>query len=188
MTGGKEGIRIDKPTHHRVVVARHEVIEPRLRIIVIPTITNGVEVGKGEVRAGDRYGCTPGIVGIFGDEVAACIVDARDVALQIEAVIVGRGAVEDKTNPQTAIVKQIVQRGDGTTRSSRLGVDDAVYYSIFVGSVSYRFANAVAVFVWEQNSETESIIITIVATITILIPTNAQNRTKFPIRCYTKTF
>ena len=45
-----------------------------------------------------------------------------------------------------------------------------------------------AVFVWEQNSETASIIITTVATITISIPTNVQNRTKFLIWCYTKIF
>ena len=100
-------VRIDKPTDFRVIVSALQVIEAGLRVVIIPTIAEGVVIGhvcggggNGRPRrVGHAQNLPVGVVGVLrhqGPRVApaACVaaVDGRHVPLQVFGEVVIRPA------------------------------------------------------------------------------------------------
>ena len=80
------GIGIDKSSRIRIVVSRLEVIEPRLGIVIVAPVPEGivgcVAVLSGRVVAGDGR-IAPGIVAVGKGLDSAVVIDGDDVALQV---------------------------------------------------------------------------------------------------------
>ena len=122
-------IRIDKSANFRVIVSALQVVEAGLRIVIIPTVAEGVVVGH---MRGCRGDCRPrrvgyaqhlpvGVVGVLrhqGPRVApaACVaaVKSRYVPLQVFGEIVVRPAclrrvLQPKPYRATTLVVQVPQ-------------------------------------------------------------------------------
>ena len=81
-------IRVDKSFHLRIIIPGVEIIPPCFRIVVVPAVTNRVDIadeGRGRVGVAvgirHRQHLSPGIVGIPGHHVAAGIQDGDDIPL-----------------------------------------------------------------------------------------------------------
>ena len=91
-------IRVDKPAVGKVVVPALEVVEARFAVVVIPTVTQGVDVpDEGGLRNLRAFVIVhrivaPRAVVVGGDERTGGIQKGNDVALRVEDVVVeGRG-------------------------------------------------------------------------------------------------
>ena len=96
MTSGHISIRIDKPTGFGVIVPAAEVVQPRLRVIDIPAVAEGVElaqrVGHG---AGGGQGITPCVIGVRHHLRAAAVDQSGHVALRVLQIEILRAIVGD---------------------------------------------------------------------------------------------
>ena len=79
-----EAIRRDESADFGIVVAAVQVIEPGLRIVVVPAVTERVDIQ--DFRADLRQKITPSVIFVQPEQVPAGIIDADDIALQVLAV------------------------------------------------------------------------------------------------------
>ena len=78
------GIRIDKPSPDRVIVPAGEVVKPRLGVVDVPTIAQGICSAEGGSHgAVGGHGRTPGVVGVGHHLGAAGIHKTGNVALGV---------------------------------------------------------------------------------------------------------
>ena len=96
--GGGEGVGVDEPAVGKVVVPALEVVEACFAIVVIATVTKGVDVpDEGGIRGLFAVSTMHGIVApravvVGGDERTGGIQKGNDITLRIEDVVVeGRG-------------------------------------------------------------------------------------------------
>lgn len=82
------GIRIDKPSPGGVIIPAAEVVQPRLAVIDIPTIAQGIRGAEGGGHgAVGGHGRAPGIVGVGHHLGAAGVHKTGNIALGISARI-----------------------------------------------------------------------------------------------------
>ena len=101
---GKLTVRIDEPSHGRIVIPALEEVEPGFGIVVIPAVTQGIEcadVGVGGVS--DIQQLAPWVVGITHDLRAGINVQADHIALQIPVIVVS-GTIQFDRNRSALIV------------------------------------------------------------------------------------
>lgn len=94
-------IRVDESSGFRVIVSALEVVQPRLRVIHIPAVAEGVQLAQ-RVRhgAGGGQRIAPGIIGVRYHLRAAAVDQSGHVALrvlQIEILRAVAGAGEGMT-------------------------------------------------------------------------------------------
>ena len=84
LSRGQIRIRIDKPTPPRVIVPALQIIQPRLRVVDVPAVAQGVLFAEGCCqRAGGGQQIAPCVVGVAHDARAAGIDKAGHVALRV---------------------------------------------------------------------------------------------------------
>ena len=95
LTGRSIRIRVNKPPHLGVIIAAVEVVESRLVVVVIATITNGVDDSdlgavKDLLTVGIRHRqqLAPRVVFVVGDHRAGGVDQADDVPLPVVQVII----------------------------------------------------------------------------------------------------
>ena len=82
LSRGQIRIRIDKPTPPRVIVPALQIVQPRLRVVDVSTVAQGVLFAEGGgQRAGGGQRIAPCVVGVGHDAGAACADEAGHVAL-----------------------------------------------------------------------------------------------------------
>ena len=92
-------ICIDESTNNRIIIPTLQIIQPDLCIIVVPTVSEGVDIcDSGVGRTGFDRRNTPCIVGIFGNSLSILVNDSNDVALKVLDEVVGNIIVENTTN------------------------------------------------------------------------------------------
>ena len=87
-----------------IVVARLEVVETRLGVVIIPTVAERVNVRQ---RSAAAYYLAPGIVGIACDSVAAAVDYTDNVALRVEDVVVQRIIVLHRQRLVVLVVDEV---------------------------------------------------------------------------------
>ena len=104
-------VRIDKPFDFGVIIAGIEIVPACFFIVVIATVTDGVDVtNKGRGRVGVAVGIrhrqhlAPGVVGIPGHHVAAGIQDGNDIPLQVLSEGIPYPVVADGTDAAVGVV------------------------------------------------------------------------------------
>ena len=117
--GGGEGVGVNEPAVGEVIVPALEVIETRFAVVVIPTVTQGVDVpdeaGLRNLRAFvivHRI-VAPRAVVVGGDERTGGIQKGNDVALRVKDVVVerrGRAVVVDHGERLVAVVIDKLER------------------------------------------------------------------------------
>ena len=104
----KKSVGIDESAGLGVVVAALEVVEPRLGVVDIAAVAQGVQGAYGAgLGAGGGKGIAPGIVGVAGHGAAEGIKQAYDIALQVRHIVVDGGAVGDGEGQTGGIVGEI---------------------------------------------------------------------------------
>ena len=85
LSRGQIPIRIDKPTPPRVIIVPAlQIVQPRLRVIDIPAVAQGVLFAEGGgQRAGGGQRVAPCVVGVGHDAGAAGADEAGHVALRV---------------------------------------------------------------------------------------------------------
>ena len=76
----------DKSARFGIVVTAVQVVQPGLRIVVVPAIAERVDIQKS--GADLRKDIPPGVVLVFPAQIPAPVVDLNDIALQVLAVVV----------------------------------------------------------------------------------------------------
>ena len=112
-------IRIDKPTGFGVIVPTAEVVQPRLRIIDIPAVAEGVEFAQ-RVRhgAGGGQRIAPCVIGVRHHLCAAAVDQPGHVALRVLQVEVLRAIIGNGHGPQ-----RVVGEVQGRAAGGRVNVD-----------------------------------------------------------------
>ena len=112
-------IRIDKPTGFGVIVTALEVVQPRLRVIDIPAVAEGVEIAQ-RVRhgAGGGQGITPCVIGVCHHLRAAAVDQPGHVALRVLQIEVFRAIVGDGHGANF-----VVGEVQGSAAGGRVNVD-----------------------------------------------------------------
>ena len=81
---GRIPIRIDKPAPLRVIIPALQIVQPRLRVVDIPAVAQGVLFAEGCChRTGGGQRVAPCVVGVSYDARAAGIDEAGHVALRV---------------------------------------------------------------------------------------------------------
>ena len=94
LSRGQIRIRIDKPAPLRVTVPALQIVQPRLRVVDIPAVAQGVLCAEGaRHRAGCAQRVAPCVVGVGHDARAAGDDEAGHVALCVLDVEILRSIV-----------------------------------------------------------------------------------------------
>jgi len=81
---GRIPIRIDKPAPPRVIIPALQIVQPRLRVIDIPAVAQGVLCAEGGgQRAGGGQQIAPCVVGVGHDARTAGIDETGHIALRV---------------------------------------------------------------------------------------------------------
>ena len=65
LSRGSIAVRVDKPSPNRVIVPAAEIVEPRLGVIDVPAVAQGIHsTQRGGHGTADGHGRAPGIVGV----------------------------------------------------------------------------------------------------------------------------
>ena len=76
----------DDSARFGIIVAAVQVVEPGLRIVVVPAVAKRIDIQQ--FRAALRKDIAPGIVLVLAEHVPAAIIDRKDIALQVLPVVV----------------------------------------------------------------------------------------------------
>ena len=152
-----------------IIVSGSEIIQPRLVVIEVPAVAEGVEdtdvggIGGGgeDIAAAvlDREEFPPSVVAIPGDNIAGLVVQAQHVPHGIEVVVIhfARGRGEgDQLAVGVIIIPHLPQIG-------RLTHHTAAVEHVAVGGVPHLLSGAIAIFVVcytgrvDQGSRTTSL-------------------------------
>ena len=94
MPCGRIPIRIDKPTPPRVIVPALQIVQPRLRVVDVSAVAQGVLCAKGaRQRAGGGQWVAPCVVGVGHDARATGADEAGHVSLRVLDVEILRAVV-----------------------------------------------------------------------------------------------
>ena len=111
--GGGEGIRVNEPAVGKVVVPALEVVEARFAVVIVTTVTQGVDVPdedriRGLFAVSTMHGIVaPRAVVVGRGERAVRVQQRNDVALRVEDIVVerrGRAVVVDHGERLVAVV------------------------------------------------------------------------------------
>ena len=117
--GGGEGVGVNEPAVGEVIVPALEVIETRFAVVVIPTVTQGVDVpDEAGLRNLRTFVIVHGIVApravvVGRGERAVRVQQRNDVALRVEDIVVerrGRAVVVDHGERLVAVVIDKLER------------------------------------------------------------------------------
>ena len=85
--GGGVTVGVYETSNLGVIVARLEIVEARLRVVIITAIAERIYVRQ---RSAAAYYLAPGVIGITRNNAAAAVDYADNVALRVEHIIVQR--------------------------------------------------------------------------------------------------
>ena len=101
---GSIAVRIDKPSPDRVIVPAAEVVEPRLGVVDVPAVAQGIHsTQRGGHSAAGGHGRAPGIVGVGHHLGAAGIDKTGDIALGIFQVEILDAVIRHGRRPQAVV-------------------------------------------------------------------------------------
>ena len=108
---------MNEPPRFGIIITALEVVQPRLRIIDIPAVAEGVEIAQ-RVRhgAGGGQGITPCVIGVRHHLCTAAVHKTGHVALRVLQVEVLRAIVGDGHGPQL-VVGEVQRRIAGGCRN-----------------------------------------------------------------------
>ena len=92
--GGSEGVSVNEPADGRVIIAALEVVKARLTVVIVTTVTQGIDVpDEGRIRGLFAVSTMHGVVApravVVGRHERAVRVQQRnDIALRVEDVVV----------------------------------------------------------------------------------------------------
>ena len=102
-------VPVYEPTNTRVVVPRLEIIQTYLAIIVIPTVSERVDVSNiYATNIGHNGTHTPCVIDVSRNDCAGCVRNRNDITLQVLIEIICRAVVFDSANGSVKVVQVLV--------------------------------------------------------------------------------
>jgi len=134
-------IHADKPPELRAIVPAVEVIQPRLGIVIIPPVAEGILIAHGIAAGVGNGALAPGVVAVSGDHLArGGPDDGDDIPLHIIEVVIQRVPVGEAHPLTRAVVEEPHNGIPGLLRQNLAAVEEE-----FRGGAVDRFAGADAV-------------------------------------------
>ena len=97
-------IRIDKPTHRRVIIPAIEIIEPSLLVVDVSAVPQGVQLRQ---CTGHGKDVAPGIVSIACSAAAISTFQTHHISLKVRDVVVDRAIAGHGQRRAVGIVAEI---------------------------------------------------------------------------------
>ena len=89
-------IRVNKPSDGWVIVSALQIVEARLKILVISTVSDRIVLSQGvRIQAGNGQHIPPCVIGVFHDDRSVYASNLNDVSLQVLYEVVLRSVVND---------------------------------------------------------------------------------------------
>ena len=85
-------VRINKPTDLRIIITTGYIIEPRLRIVIVATVTEGIDGCHG--TSCSQHSAI-GIIGICSNAGSGCVDKVHYITLQVGDVVVSGSVISD---------------------------------------------------------------------------------------------
>jgi len=108
LPGGYIGVGIDESANYRIVVSGLAVVEAGFGIVVIASVTQGVD---GCVGAGGRDRIAVGVVFVISGGAAGGVYQSYDVALEVGDVIVDRAVLLHGNGGAVGVVEEVQDGG-----------------------------------------------------------------------------
>ena len=134
-------IRADKPPELRVIIAAVEIVQPRLGVVIVPPVAEGILIAHGVAGGvGDRA-FAPGVVAVLGHNLSRSSPDnGNNIPLDIVEVVEQHGTVGEAHALAGAVVDEAHDAVAGFLRQDLAAVEEK-----FRGGAVDRFAGADAV-------------------------------------------
>ena len=134
-------IRANKSPKLRVIIAAIEIIQPRLGIVIIPPVAEGILVAHGVAGGVGDGAVAPGVVGVFRNHLPrGGPDDGNDIPLQVVEIVEQHGPVGKAHALAGAVVDEAHDAVAGFLRQDLAAVEEK-----FRGGAVDRFAGADAV-------------------------------------------
>ena len=115
----------DKPPKVRVIVPAVQVIKPRLGIIIVPPVAEGVFVAHGVTGGVGDGAVAPGVVAVLGNDLAGSGADdGDDIPLQVVEVVEQHGSVGKAHALAGAVVEEPHNAVPGLLRQDLAAVEE----------------------------------------------------------------
>ena len=97
-------IRIDKPLYLWIIVSTLQIIQPRLAIVVVPTIPNRIQI-----RNISAYGknIAPSVIGIAAVALPPVGDDGHNIALEIQNIVIGSAVIFQRIGLPGVVIDKI---------------------------------------------------------------------------------
>ena len=144
---GNKSVRADKSPELRAIIPAVEVIKPRLGIVVVTPVAEGVFVAHGVAGGVGDGAFAPGVVAVLSHDLSRCGAgDGDDVPLQVIEVVVQGVAVEETHTLAGAVVEEPHNAVPGLLRQNLAAVEEE-----FLGGAVHRFGCSDAVMIISRN-------------------------------------
>ena len=140
-------VNIDKPPELRAVVPAIEIIQPRLGIVIVASVAEGILVAHGVAGGVGDGAVAPGVVGVFRNHLPrGGPDDGNDIPLQVVEVVEQHSPVGKAHALAGAVVDEAHDAVAGFLRQDLAAVEEK-----FRGGAVDRFGCSDAVMIISRN-------------------------------------
>ena len=120
-----KAVRADKPPELRVIIAAVEIVQPRLGVVIVPPVAEGVFVAHGVAGGVGDGAVAPGVVAVGGHDLPRSGADdGNDIPLQVVEVVEQHSPVGKAHALAGAVVEEPHDRIPGLLRQDLAAVEE----------------------------------------------------------------
>ena len=120
-----KAVRANKPPELRVIIPAIQVIQPRLGVVIVPPVAEGVFVAHGVAGGVGDSAVAPGVVAVGGNDLAGGGADdGYNVSLQVVEVVEQHGTVGKAHALAGAVVEEAHNGIPGLLRQNLAAVEE----------------------------------------------------------------
>ena len=118
-------IRADKPPELRVIIAAVEIVQPRLGVVIVPTVAEGILIAHGVAGGVGDSAFAPGVVAVLSHDLPrGGPDDGYNIPLDIVEVVEQHGTVGKAHALAGAVVEEPHDRIPGFLRQNLAAVEE----------------------------------------------------------------
>ena len=118
-------VNIDKPPELRVIIAAVEIVQPRLGVVIVPPVAEGILIAHGVAGSVGDGTLAPGVVAVLSHDLSRCGAgDGNDIPLQVVEVVEQHGPVGEAHALAGAVVEEPHDRIPGLLRQNLGAVEE----------------------------------------------------------------
>ena len=135
-----KAVRADKPPELRVIVPAVEIVQPRLGVVIVLPVAEGILVAHGVAGGVGDGAVAPGVVAVLGHNLSGSSPDnGNNIPLDIVEVVEQHGPVGKAHALAGAVVEEPHDRIPGLLRQDLAAVEQILVLPVPMGYYSSRF-------------------------------------------------